>query len=355
MAASAIAATNRASSPFTRVSTDGIKTSDRREFWQTGTTAICGSHEIELLGNQPFSADFEHADVSSLVFSRLSCRTPHRALRTSRLARRDDRQFVKAVLLTGGGCTVEQNGRTTCLRSGEWAIYDTTRPYRMTIPGRAEMFLLLIPRDRFVARDFDLQNLVVRRLSGRLGLGKLIWDLISSTFDQLPDIRDRSSHDVADIVIQMMRLALLDLSGDGSSLDSKAVLRDRIKLYIANHLADPELSLARLATATGCTKRYLHMVFQAEGISICDYILRQRLEHCRTDLLNPSCAHRSITDIAYSWGFNNSNHFSRCFKQAFGASPRHVRGEFAPWLAGNSGNNVKPGPTASRSARPGRV
>ena len=354
MPASAIAAANTAGSPFARVSTDGIKVSERREFWRTGTTAICGSHEIEFLGNRPFSADFEHAEVSSLVFSRLSCRTAHRALRTSNLARRDERQFVKAVLLRGGGCTVEQNGRAIHLRSGEWSIYDTTQPYRMTIPGRAEMFLLLIPRDRFVARTFGLQNLVARRLSGRAGLGKLIWNLISDTFDQIPDIQDRSSDDVADIVIQMMRLALLDLSGDRPPIDSKAALRDRIKLYITNHLADPELTLAKLASATGCTKRYLHMVFHSEGISICDYILKQRLERCRTDLLNPACARRSITDIAYSWGFNNSNHFSRCFKQSFGASPKHLRAEFTPSLAATA-EERKSGQTTSRSARTARA
>ncbi|HUJ81682.1 MAG TPA: helix-turn-helix domain-containing protein [Candidatus Acidoferrales bacterium] len=348
MPASAIAAANAAGSPFARVSTDGIKISERREFWRMGTSAICGPHEIELLGNRPFSADFEHAEVSTLVFSRLNSRTPHRAVRTSELARRDDRQFVKAVLLTKGSCTVEQNGRAVYLRPGEWSIYDTTQPYRMTLPGRAEMFLVLVPRDRFVGRNFGMQNLVARRLRGRAGLGKLIWNLISDTFDQIPDIQDRSGDDVADIVIQVMRLALLDASGDRSPVDAKATLRDRIKLYIINHLADPELSLAKLASVAGCTKRYLHMVFHGEEASIRDYILKQRLERCRADLLNPACARRSITDIAYSWGFNNSNHFSRCFKQTFGASPKHLRAERAPWFTATAKKN--PTSTAARAS-----
>jgi AraC-like DNA-binding protein len=58
-----------------------------------------------------------------------------------------------------------------------------------------------------------------------------------------------------------------------------------------------------------------------------------RLDRCHQDLLNPACARKSITEVAYSWGFNNSSHFSRCFKRAFGASPRRFRSEFASWAA----------------------
>ncbi len=338
MPASAIAPATTAPSPFARISTDGVKVSERRELWRIVTASICGPHQIEFLGDRPFSADFEHAGVANVVFSRLICRTPHRAIRTAQLARRDDRHFIKAVLVTRGGCTVEQHDRAIYLRPGEWSIYDTKEPYRMTIPGRAEMFLLLIPRERFVARNFELRHLVVRRMSGCSGLGKLIWNLISNTFDQISDIGDRSSHEVADIVVQMMRLALLDLSGDRAPGDSKTALRDRIKLYIASHLADPELSLTKLADATGCTKRYLHMAFHGEGDSISDFILKQRLERCRIDLLDPACARRSITDIAYSWGFNSSNHFSRCFKELFGASPRHLRAGITPLTVAKSGS-----------------
>lgn len=334
MPASATLAVNSAPTSGKCVSTDGIKVSERRDFWEACTAPVFGSLDVELRGTQAFSASFEYTTIADLIFSRLKSHVPHRVIRTGASARRDGRAFVKAVLLTGGGSVLEQDGRSTTLRPGEWSVYDTAKPYSVTIPDRAEMLLVLMPREKLLARSLDLRGLMARRFSGRRGLGKLIWSLISDTFNEIPDIQNRSSHDVADIVIQLTRLALGDFSGDYLSADPKSALRDRIKLYIANHLADPELSITKLADVTGCTKRYLHMVFQAEGISISDYILKQRLERCREDLLNPACAHRSITDIAYSWGFNNSNHFSRCFKQSFGAAPRHLRSAFAPWLAG---------------------
>ena len=74
-----------------------------------------------------------------------------------------------------------------------------------------------------------------------------------------------------------------------------------------------------------CGKRNLHKVFSHDGATISDYIWRLRLARCRSDLVAPSCAWKSITEIAYSWGFNSSTHFSKAFKETFGISPRLYR------------------------------
>ena len=336
------AAMNAGVSPLTSVSTDGIKTSERREFWETSAGPLFGALRLDQHTRSAFDARMEYTRVADLIFCQLSARVPHRVMRTGAFARQDGRAIVKVILQGEGQSVVEQYGRTTLLRRGQWSIYDTSDPYSITIPFRSEMYLLLIPRERIFAPQEDIRNLVVRRFCGRRGLGKLIWTMVSTTFDQLNEIRNRSGRDVADVIARMIRLALLDASGERAPADSREALRDRIKMYISSHLGDPDLSLDKLAHATGCTKRYLHMAFQPETTSISDYIVKLRLERCREDLLNPANAHRSITDIAYSWGFNNSNHFSRRFKQAFGESPRRSRADFASWLsvASESGGSL---------------
>jgi AraC-like DNA-binding protein len=69
----------------------------------------------------------------------------------------------------------------------------------------------------------------------------------------------------------------------------------------------------------------VHKVFQTEGTTVSDQIWRMRLARCREDLCNPAYANQSITDIAFSWGFNSSAHFSRAFKDEFGVCPRILR------------------------------
>jgi transcriptional regulator GlxA family with amidase domain len=78
-----------------------------------------------------------------------------------------------------------------------------------------------------------------------------------------------------------------------------------------------------VAGALNCTKRYIHKAFSDSGETIASHIWGMRLERCREDL--SASARRPITDIAFSWGFNSSSHFSRLFRERFGASPRGYR------------------------------
>lgn len=102
-------------------------------------------------------------------------------------------------------------------------------------------------------------------------------------------------------------------------------LKDRVKLYVALNMADPDLSVATVALALHCTKRYLHKVFSAERETLGSYIWSLRLERCREELAARANRCRPITDIAFSWGFSSSSHFSRAFKARYGESPRQYR------------------------------
>jgi AraC-like DNA-binding protein len=330
----------KADTPFRgSISTDGVKPAERRGFWQSRTGSLFGPLQLDVQGARVFNASFEYTSIADLILCRLSAYVPHRVARTASAARRDDRGYVKAVLQTKGCSLLEQDGRTTLLRPREWSIYDMAKPYSVAIPNRAEMFFLMIPRQKIEACNLDLNLLAGHRLSGRHGLGKLIWNLVPTAFDEIPAIRTHSGHDVADILAHMVRLALLEASTQCVPADSKDVLRDRVKLYIESHLRDADLSISKLAHVAHCTKRYLHMAFQQEKDSISEHILKLRLERCLEDLRNPAFAHRSITDVAYSWGFNNSNHFSRCFKQVYGISPRDSRMEFGGLLSHGNGRH----------------
>ncbi|MCD2456656.1 helix-turn-helix transcriptional regulator, partial [Staphylococcus aureus] len=81
----------------------------------------------------------------------------------------------------------------------------------------------------------------------------------------------------------------------------------------------------RIAKALNCSKRSLHAVFELEETTLADYIQAQRLQACRRDLLSEEFSGSSITEIALSWGYNSPSHFSRVFKQHFGASPSELR------------------------------
>ena len=39
----------------------------------------------------------------------------------------------------------------------------------------------------------------------------------------------------------------------------------------------------------------------------------------------PGATHRSVSEIAFAWGFNSSAHFCRLFKSHYGVSPSEFR------------------------------
>jgi AraC-like DNA-binding protein len=218
-------------------------------------------------------------------------------------------------------------GRKLVQPPGQWTVFDTAKPSAIMAPEGSETLVLTLPRERLLASRYNLDDLVLRPFSRAYGIGRVVCDFISSIVSELPSLGSRSEADIADTVCHLLRLALVEFSGDREAHPHSAFLRERIKTYILSDLRNPELSIDRIATALHCTKRYLHKVFQPEGVSLSDYIWQSRLDRCRNELLDAKHEARSVTDIAFSWGFSSSSHFSTAFKQRFELPPSYYRAE----------------------------
>jgi len=103
----------------------------------------------------------------------------------------------------------------------------------------------------------------------------------------------------------------------------------RIMSYLREHLRDPELSVKHVAKALGMSISHVHRLFAFEGCTVSEWLWGERLEGCAADLSSASEAHRTVGDIALSWGFNDLSHFSHAFKKRFGAPPRDWRKQAA--------------------------
>ena len=80
-----------------------------------------------------------------------------------------------------------------------------------------------------------------------------------------------------------------------------------------------------MARAAGISTRRLRALLARGGESFSSYLLRRRLERC-AQLLRDSCWRgRSITEIAFRSGFNNTTHFGYAFKRRYGLTPREFR------------------------------
>lgn len=72
--------------------------------------------------------------------------------------------------------------------------------------------------------------------------------------------------------------------------------------------------------------RQIQRGFAALGTTPTKYLLQKRLEHARRALDDRQVGRRSdlTSSIAYEAGFSDLSYFHRCYRRAFGASPKSV-------------------------------
>src|SRR5579871_5548733 len=86
---------------------------------------------------------------------------------------------------------------------------------------------------------------------------------------------------------------------------------------------DSPLAVQDLAQRARLTRRQLHRLFRGHtGMSPTEYYRDLRLRHARLMMLNTTTP---IVEIAVAAGFSTHSHFTRCYRQRFGVSPRADR------------------------------
>jgi AraC-like DNA-binding protein len=306
------------------ISTKSMHTQDKLAQWQQSAWMETGHARSRWIQATSFDGFLEFGSLGEIKLYKLTV-TPHRVMSSSDPSTQNMRGLVKAILQVRGTTHYEQMGRQVLLKPGTWMLRDMDMPYSIDIQEHSELIALIFPKTSIASARFEIRDFCLRLFSGTFGLGHIVHDLIQDTFQEFGQIEESMLPDLASTITQLIRLYLLQVSPEQDSQSLCEVLRERVLRYISGHLRSPDLSLDQIARAMHCTKRYLHKVFEDEDMSISKYILDQRLDRCRDALRATPGKDECITDIALSWGFSNSAHFSRAFHKRFGASPSMYR------------------------------
>ncbi|MEM7802187.1 MAG: helix-turn-helix transcriptional regulator, partial [Chloroflexota bacterium] len=92
-------------------------------------------------------------------------------------------------------------------------------------------------------------------------------------------------------------------------------------LFIHSKFQDGNLSPAAVAGHFSISVNYLHKLFAKENITFGAFVRRSRLARASNLLADPRENLKSISEIAYSTGFNDLSHFYRLFKEKHGMPP----------------------------------
>ncbi|MFE9604639.1 helix-turn-helix domain-containing protein [Streptomyces hokutonensis] len=312
------------------LSTDSVPAGERRAYWHDAVWRTFVPLDVSTPkdpADAPFSGAVRTDRLGHLQISTVDA-DPERVFRTPRLIARDSAEYMLIGLQGYGPAVITQDGRDALLRPGDFAFYDTTRPYTLNFPDRFQMKVFQLPRQALGLRDSDLRRITGITLRGDEGPAALVAPflagLAAGATSCRPPVGDMLARNAVDL---LTTLIAEHLGRDTADTDAAhRALLVRIRAFIDHHLADPGLSPESIAAAHRISVRYLHRLFQDEGPTVSRWIQHRRLEECRRELSRPGRMSPTVSAVAHRWGFANPAHFSRVFRAAYGMSPREWQG-----------------------------
>ena len=224
-----------------------------------------------------------------------------------------------------GGGTWLRRGRTELIaRAGDLIIADGDLPFEARAAGRYVHDVMLIPRARLQPHLPAFGRPLSLVLSNRPGVEALAAGYFAMLLQQLDGLDGAALDQAVDVFCRLVGVAAGAAAGEHREAVRAARLAEASR-YIDRHLAEQDLSPARVAAGLGLSVRALHLLFEPTGTSFARHVLRRRLEECRAALAGAAGAPRSVTDIALGWGFSSLPTFYRAFRREFGVAPGDIR------------------------------
>lgn len=242
----------------------------------------------------------------------------HLWTRTNQDIRRDDQETYILSLLSRGRGEVNQLGRRSVQDTGDLVLYDTSAVLQYDLDGDAH--LVKIPKSLFEQRIRKPRDLVSVTFSRSAPLAPMLSAMVvEATRLDLDDagqalVGARLANSIVDVLVSMC-----DLFRDEHGGAAAAANLDRIMRHARANLGDRDLTPDIMAQAGGVSVRTLNRIFGDMSTTPMRWIWSERLRASREALRLRHV--KSVTEVAFLFGFTDLAHFSRSYKQAFGETP----------------------------------
>lgn len=245
--------------------------------------------------------------------------------RPRRRAESDQVGHIKFFWQLSGMTALEQGGQEVVMRPGDTTVCDTARAYRLRVADHARFAVLLLPYDSYPDWFRTAERLVATRLTERATTRAALCALMS-LMQSTAAGDDDCVEDVVLPVQSMLCNSLERMAGRPryGAPEGRSLLQ-RVQAHIDRNLHDPGLSPGELARAVNLSRRGLYLALKRHGLTPARLITDTRLARCRQALADPARQARTITDIAFEYGFADAARFSHIFRACHGMPPREWR------------------------------
>ncbi|MEU8959543.1 helix-turn-helix domain-containing protein [Streptomyces sp. NPDC048518] len=320
------------------LSSEAVPPAERFDWWYGKKSASPISTTLHSDFTDDFPVRVDHVDLGATTLTTMAYPSAE-VRRTARHIRRGDPDSLQVSLTLQGQSGFEQCGRNVRFGAGNLLLYDSSSPFagwmrRLDGSGApnapTRSIVATLPRHLLPFPAERLATVLAKPMSGEEGFGALLSHFMRQVTDDVGQFgsgngaSERLSHTLVDLVGHLAAQHL-DRERELPPESRRRTLLLRVQSHIRRHLRDPALNPESIAAAHHISTRYLHRLFQEQGLTVSSWIRQLRLERCRRALAHPALASVPVGAIAARWGFTQPAVFTRAFRAAYGVTPSDVR------------------------------
>lgn len=279
-----------------------------------------GRHCIVLTGCRGVRASLNHRTLADLDLCRI---TYGSSVRVSSAALND---VYHIQILLRGSCLWRTKGRCLCLRPGELVVINPDDPVDFTYSEDCEKFILKVPlkilEDVCAEQRWAYPKHGIRFIETLYNLSdveNLVALLVMMCREAESEGRAYRVDKSYQYIFAVKMLSLLTSNVLRSNRDSVIVTLEKIDSYIDDNI---DVRVEELAHLAGVSVRVFYTLFERHvGVSPSRYIRGKRLDKVRECLVDSACNVKSITELAFDYGFVHLGRFANFYKDRFGELP----------------------------------
>jgi AraC-like DNA-binding protein len=314
------------------ICTESVPLHDRPDYWrQIRQNLFKDNCQIKPDPDAPFQASMSLMKLGPLILS--DCQGS-----ASRTIRQGCGEAGSLALLIQkeGECVIHHRNHQTLLSPGSFCIFPANKQAEFEMPGAYRQFSLRFQASLLSERLTGWEQSAFSRIPCDSGAGGIFLGLVQAMQQHGDSTNSKCCIEAFQAMLGLLATVLGEKTADTVRLPATRMAsyhKARIRRFVLENLANPELDISRIADAVGLSLRYVHRLFTDEPMQLMQWIWSERLERCLKALASSECTDRSVSAVAYAWGFNNASHFSRSFRKRYGVSPRDIQPKFQRALA----------------------
>lgn len=225
-----------------------------------------------------------------------------------------------------GRSGLHQGRNSSTLDAGAWSVLDGRRDYDIEFEPGAHGLFFWLSREQCGCGLTAADSLAALALSSQ-GAAHIAKAMLLSLLHERANLDRPSAHSMQALVVDLFESALsAEMRQRGISVQFRpSITASRVQAYVHDHLNDHTLSVDKVASVFGMSRRSLYNLFAPIGVTPHAFIQSAKLDRAKSLLCDPGWRESSIVHIAEHCGFANAAHFSRAFRARHGNAPNAWR------------------------------